>query len=364
MIKHSLYLLIAALPLGVAAQEPTVEPAPIASTAPADAPPTATPVILAPVDVEGDFAVSVPRGLSGRVSFSARVKEGDRMFVLDLDRRRVTPLVEGVGNNNAGVWSPDGERVLFVSDRDGNKELYSVRWDGSEETRLTTTPTVNEDQPAWHPSGGEVLYVAETAPSRSGGAGSAVFSLALQTGEVKRLTPFEGRNINPQWSPTGDTLAYATNRFWPGWRIAVLRPAEGREEYLSKLESQVVAQPAFSHDGERIYFANNTPGSASIQVFKRDDRSFGSVRHGEGRHIDPVTSPDDRSVLFAYAPVGSAVYSLFVVNRADRSIQPLISSVYSLRHPSWTGVKSMALEANRAKAAEAAPSPPTSPDAE
>ncbi len=355
MIKPCAHLLIVLFPLWVLAQEPASPPAaPAESPVPlvTEVPPTPT---VVPVDLESDFAVSVPKGLSGRVSFTAKVKNFDRIFVLDLEGRRVSPLVQGTSNNNSGIWSADGERLLFVSDRDGNKELYTVRWDGSEEVRLTTTPSLNEDQPAWHPNGKEVLYVADTAPGRGGVAGSAIFSLTISTGEVKQVTRFEGRNINPRWSPNGDTLVYATNRFWPGWRIALYKPGQGSEEYISKAEGQVVSQPIFSPDGERIYFASNTPGDKSIQMFKRDDRSLASVRQGEGRHIDPATSPDDKSVLFAYAEHGATAYSLFVVSRVDKSIQSLLSSVYSVRHPNWNGVKAIALEAAKVKAVEAAP---------
>jgi Tol biopolymer transport system component len=49
------------------------------------------------------------------------------------------------------AWSPDGTKIAFVSERDGNPELYLMNADGSNQTRLTNTPTVNEDHPDWQP---------------------------------------------------------------------------------------------------------------------------------------------------------------------------------------------------------------------
>lgn len=336
----------------VSAQAPSPVPGLLGApeaTAQASPLPTIAPTVP-PVDLENDFAISVPKGLSGRISFTAKVKNADRIFVLDLDGRRVSPLIATVGNSNGGTWSPDGQELLFVSDRDGNKELYVAKWDGSGERRLTVTPSVNEDQPAWHPNGKEIVFVGEggdvAAPA------SNIFSLILATGEIRQLTKLEGRNINPHWSPQGDTVTFATNRFWPGWRIVMWKPAGGPEQFVSKVEGQVVSQPVFSPDGERIYFANNTPGVNSLQMFKLADRSIASARHGDGRHIDPAPGPDDRTIAFAFAGAGSTAYTLFVVSRVDRSIQPLLSSVYSLRHPSWSGVKSIALEAAKVRAVD------------
>jgi TolB protein len=38
------------------------------------------------------------------------------------------------------VWSPDGERLAFISERDGDREVYVMRADGSEQERLTSDP--------------------------------------------------------------------------------------------------------------------------------------------------------------------------------------------------------------------------------
>jgi TolB protein len=45
-------------------------------------------------------------------------------------------------------WSPDGSRIAFSSDRDGNSEVYMMNADGSGQTRLTDDPA-HDDQPAW-----------------------------------------------------------------------------------------------------------------------------------------------------------------------------------------------------------------------
>ncbi|MFM1848081.1 MAG: hypothetical protein RL417_1555, partial [Pseudomonadota bacterium] len=96
MIKRSLvFSLLWLLPCAghVAAQSPVV--AGDILTAEASIPTPAPRATISPIDFDSDFTVSIPKGLSGRMSFSAKVRERDRILVLDLDGRRITPLVEG-----------------------------------------------------------------------------------------------------------------------------------------------------------------------------------------------------------------------------------------------------------------------------
>ena len=48
------------------------------------------------------------------------------------------------------MWSPDGSKIAFVSDRDGNDEIYVMNADGSNQTRLTNN-TVTDISPVWSP---------------------------------------------------------------------------------------------------------------------------------------------------------------------------------------------------------------------
>jgi Tol biopolymer transport system component len=48
-------------------------------------------------------------------------------------------------------WSPDGTRLAFTSERDGNRELYVMNADGSGLSRLTDDPA-EDSQPVWSPS--------------------------------------------------------------------------------------------------------------------------------------------------------------------------------------------------------------------
>jgi hypothetical protein len=69
-------------------------------------------------------------------------------------------ITRGPGNNWLPAWSPDGQQIAYLSDRDGNTEVYRVAADGSGDTNLTRTPERDEwlTAQAWAPDGSEIVY--------------------------------------------------------------------------------------------------------------------------------------------------------------------------------------------------------------
>jgi Tol biopolymer transport system component len=67
------------------------------------------------------------------------------------DRGRTVTQLTNSDKDYAACWSPDGQWVLFTSERDGDPEIYIIGLDGQNLTNLTNQPTVDKD-PAWQPS--------------------------------------------------------------------------------------------------------------------------------------------------------------------------------------------------------------------
>ena len=57
------------------------------------------------------------------------------------------------------TWSPDGKRIAFSSNRDGNLEIYVMNADGSQQTRLTNNSSF-DDYPAWSPDGKRIAFTS------------------------------------------------------------------------------------------------------------------------------------------------------------------------------------------------------------
>jgi TolB protein len=147
-------------------------------------------------------------------------------------------LTKGNSSNYLAAWSPDGSKLCFASNRDGNIELYVVNRDGSNLRRLTNHPAA-DTVPTWAPSGSQIAFVSdrtgapqiytidadglglrritmsesrEIAYAARTGPGNDIKVVELATGQVRQLTFGEGTNESPSWAPNSRHLAFNSTR--------------------------------------------------------------------------------------------------------------------------------------------------------
>lgn len=102
----------------------------------------------------------------------------------------------------APAWSPDGQTIAFVSNRDGNMEIYAVSLDGSNLRRLTAHEA-DDWAPAWSPDGRRIAFWSE----REGGV-AEVYVMDADGSNVRRITSGAHGDWNLAWSPDGRRIAY------------------------------------------------------------------------------------------------------------------------------------------------------------
>src|SRR5215212_11262146 len=84
------------------------------------------------------------------------------LFVAARDGSGERPLLATHGMDYDPAWSPDGESIVFTSDREGSADLFRVKPDGSGLERLTDNPAY-DDQAAFSPDGRQLVFVTTRA---------------------------------------------------------------------------------------------------------------------------------------------------------------------------------------------------------
>lgn len=103
------------------------------------------------------------------------------------------------------AWSPDGQHLAFVTDRDGNWEIYSLSLGGSEQTNLTNHGA-DDWVPVWSPGGGRLAFQSD----RDGNW--EIYVLDLESGAQTNLTSHPADDWDPAWSPDGRWIAFMSLR--------------------------------------------------------------------------------------------------------------------------------------------------------
>lgn len=191
-------------------------------------------------------------------------------------------LTRGRETDSRASWSPDGKSVVFVSGREGGKNLWIVRFETNEVVRATdfTLPSY-ADQPCWSPTRQEIVFTS----NRAGGAPD-LWLLNLDTNEQKQLTADPSVDWMPTFSPDGNQIAFVSDR--SGTDSVWIMNRDGGE--ARKLVDNAW-DPAWSPDGASLAFRSldrDKPGVAVVSV------SGGKPVVVAPKATNPTWSPDGR----------------------------------------------------------------------
>jgi Tol biopolymer transport system component len=176
------------------------------------------------------------------------------------------------------------DQVAFVSDRDGNYDIYIMNTDGSSQRNLTHN-TANDNSPTWSPDGTLIAFVS----NREGNP--TIYMMDADGSNVRLIT--EG--YQPAWSPDGKEIAYV---------LDVNGNPDLYQVNIAKQTSQVLLSspaveynPTWSPDGKQIAFEKITQGNSDIYVLDLKTNSVRNLTNSPGNEQKPVWSPDGRQIV-------------------------------------------------------------------
>lgn len=261
--------------------------------------------VEAPVTVSFTTAASGDTPLAGRIAFSNLAS----ISVINPDAAGLKTLVDG-GRGweyRSPTWSPDGSKIAFASNRDGNWNLFVMEADGSWLTPLTRGTGV-DDRPAWSPDGARIAFESD----RDGD-----FDIYLMNSDgsgVVNLTDRPRQDRGPAWSPDGSRIVFESD----SGLFVINANGTGRRS-LTDLATD--GSPAWSPDGRRILFTRGT----TVHVVSVEGSLLRSLNvTGEGARW----APDGNRIVFSN-------WSLFVINADGSGLRNL--NVYGF-DPVWSAI--------------------------
>lgn len=199
---------------------------------------------------------------------------------------RITRVVDDHARNFHARPSPDGTKIAFDSDRDGERGVYVADANGSNVRRVSGDGFAAV--PSWSPDGRTLAFV-RAEPDRP-----RVWNLwlvELESGDLRRLTSHRyGQPWGASWFPGGRRVAYSHED-----RLVVLDLETGRERvFESPRKGRLIRTPAVSPDGERIIFQVHQDGAWLLTL------ADGAMRKvlADPTAEEYAWSPDGRQVAY------------------------------------------------------------------
>ncbi len=151
------------------------------------------------------------------IAFTSDRDGNEEIYKMNEDGSNQTNLTKNAARDHQAAVSPDGSKIAFVSTRAGegpwNPEIYVMNADGSNQQRITRNDESNgyyravDEAPAWSPDGTKLAFMSQ----RNGNP--EIYTMDADTGDnVENLTNNQAYDTGPSWSPDGVTIAFQTNR--------------------------------------------------------------------------------------------------------------------------------------------------------
>lgn len=181
-------------------------------------------------------------------------------------------------------------KIIFLSKRDGNWEIYAVEPDGSNITNLTNN-LADDRFPAVSPGQGRIAFVSD----RDGN--NEIYVMGIDGSNPKRLTYNSSDDVTPVWSPDGDRIAFVSNRDG-NYEIYMMNP-DGSGQYRKTNNYYEDSQPYWSPEGTRIIYVSKRDGNNEIYLMDTWDSSFqvNLTKNSADDNI-PFFSPDGSRIGF------------------------------------------------------------------
>jgi len=155
------------------------------------------------------------------VAFDANFSGDFRIYFLGTDENQQFRF-EIIGEQ--GDWSPDSQRLVYRSGRDGITGIWISNRDDSGHTNITQSGS--DSFPAWSPDGRTIAF------SRDEGGNVDIYTMSPDGSNLQRLTEAQGPDTLPTFTPTGDIIfRSARSGSWAIWKMS--RTGGGQTEIIA-----------------------------------------------------------------------------------------------------------------------------------
>jgi TolB protein len=224
-----------------------------------------------------------------RIAFLSNVhdpsnEEGFDIYVMNVENKETERITDGTDRIWSFSWSPDGSRIVYESYIE--ESLYVIRADGSDQRLLER----DAHWPVWSPDGDWIVFYSD----RDGDA--EIFLINPDGSGLRQLTDNSIDDYSPGWSPGGEKIVFSSD----GEISVMSSDGMGLQSLTEPPEGVWDSFPAYSPGGDQILFLSNrhSPGDSAVEnIFLMDS---------DGSNIRQITAVSVVWPPVSWSPTGDS----------------------------------------------------------
>ncbi len=173
--------------------------------------------------------------------------------------------------NSSGAWSIDGKHFAFGVVVRGRPALAIIEAETGKKVKEVRFEELGEVfTPSFSPDGRSVVFAAIV------NGYTDLFILDLETEQLRRLTSDFYSDLQPSWSPDGGAIAFVTDRFstdlstlsYGNYRLGLIDPVSGEIQAMPVFGVGKHIDPQWSPDGQSLYFVTDVSGISNVYRYE------------------------------------------------------------------------------------------------
>ena len=249
------------------------------------------------------------------------------IFIADVYGGHMTHLTKNKWLDFNPAISNDGSKLAFVSDRDGNREIYALdliwmdgytQWEGRNLTNITQTAG-HDWTPKFSPTNEKIVFTTYFPATDN----YDVFIMNADGSDKQNLTNSPYYEKHPQFSPDGSFIIFQA---WQKGKMEIFfsNLLDGNIINLTKntASHDIIPQGnAFSPDEQEIVFTSERDGNRNIYIMNTDGTNQIQLTDHSAADYEPVYSPDGLSIIFTSERDGNK--EIYIMNNNGLNLKNL-----------------------------------------
>jgi TolB protein len=282
--------------------------------------------ILHRVANEITYLITGEKGIfDTEIAFVSTMTGNKEIYTIDFDGQNLRPVTTNKSINLSPAWSPDGRLIAFTSYIKRNPDLYLFDLTRSVQIRLSTIPGLNA-APAWSPDGSKMALMMRKQGN------SEIFIMNRDGTQSKRLTKSWSSEASPTWSADGRKIAFVSDR--AGSPQIYTMDRGGRNIRRLTFSGAYNASPSWSPKGDRIAYCGRSNGRFHIFTISPDGTWIRRLTEDSGNNESPTWSPDGRFIAFSSTREGRS--HIYVMNANGANQRRLTVTRGKESSPTWS----------------------------